>query len=74
MTKTDRLMLFTEVIAVYCENHGKHINVVRAQSRSMLKQIVHVVTLSFKGLKKDLRSSTAVQLYTVPTAYSRQGM
>jgi hypothetical protein len=31
-TKPNRLMLFGETIAVYCENHTEHINTLRGQN------------------------------------------
>jgi hypothetical protein len=31
-TETNRLMLFGEAVAVYCENHTKHTNTMRAQN------------------------------------------
>jgi hypothetical protein len=35
-TKTNRLMLFGETVAVYCENHTEHINTLSGQSESEL--------------------------------------
>jgi hypothetical protein len=32
-TKTNRLMLFGEIVAVYCENHMEHINKIWAEGR-----------------------------------------
>jgi hypothetical protein len=32
ITKTNRLMLFREIIAVYCERHAKHINILCGQN------------------------------------------
>jgi hypothetical protein len=32
MTKPNRLMLFREIIAVYCENHTEHINTLCGQN------------------------------------------
>jgi hypothetical protein len=52
-TEVNWLMLFREIIAIYCENHMKntHIyslySVSRKQSFSMLKQMVHIVTSGF---------------------------
>jgi hypothetical protein len=45
-TKPNRLMLFREIIAVYCENHTEHINTLCGQNAVilMLKQVVHMVT------------------------------
>jgi hypothetical protein len=31
-TKTNRLMLFRETVAVYCENHTEHTNTLRGQN------------------------------------------
>jgi hypothetical protein len=47
-------MLFKEIIAVYSENNTKPIiNFVgKIQSYWLLKQVVHTVTLGFKGLTK----------------------
>jgi hypothetical protein len=36
MTKTNRLMLFGEIIAVYCENHTEHINTLCGQNAEFL--------------------------------------
>jgi hypothetical protein len=46
VTETNRLMLFRETVAVYCENHAEHKYTLwgRIQSFSMLKQVVHIVT------------------------------
>jgi hypothetical protein len=47
-TKTNRLILFRETVAVYCENHTKHINTLcgqNAENFSMLKQVVHMVSI-----------------------------
>jgi hypothetical protein len=45
-TKTKRLMLFKETVAVYCENYTEHINTLCWQNAefSVLKLVVHVVT------------------------------
>jgi hypothetical protein len=43
-TKPNRLMLFREMIAVYCENHTEHINTLCGHSYLMLKQVVYLVT------------------------------
>jgi hypothetical protein len=46
--KTNRLMLFGETVAVYCENHTEHMHSVgRIQSFDMLKHVVHTVTTGF---------------------------
>jgi hypothetical protein len=44
-------MLLYETVAVYCENHTEHTNSIRGriQSFSMLKKVVHIVTI---GLEK----------------------
>jgi hypothetical protein len=45
--KPNRLMPFTERVAVYCENHTKHTNthhVVRVQNFRVLRSVVHIVT------------------------------
>jgi hypothetical protein len=36
ITKPNRLMLFREIIAVYCENHTKHINTLCEQNKGFL--------------------------------------
>jgi hypothetical protein len=45
-TKTNRLMLFREAVAVYCENHMEHTNTLCGENAefNMLKQAVHIVT------------------------------
>jgi hypothetical protein len=46
-TKPNRLMLFRETVAVYCENHKEHTeihSVGRMQSFITLDQMVHIVT------------------------------
>jgi hypothetical protein len=46
-TKPNRLMLFRETVAVYCENHTEHTNTLcvgRMQSFSVLKEMVYIVT------------------------------
>jgi thioredoxin-related protein len=46
--KPNRLMLFGEATAVYCEKHKKYkCTLGRMQSFSMLKQVVHTVTTGF---------------------------
>jgi hypothetical protein len=35
-TKPNRLMLFREIIAVYCENHTEHINTLCGQNAEFL--------------------------------------
>jgi hypothetical protein len=47
-TKTNRLMLFRETIAIYCKNHNTHCE--QNAQFNMLKQVVIIVTTSFKGL------------------------
>jgi hypothetical protein len=44
--KINRLLLFGETVAVYCENHMKHTNTLvgRMQSFGVLKQVVHIIT------------------------------
>jgi hypothetical protein len=47
-------MLFTEVMVVYCENHKKCIYIYilgKINGSLMLKQVVYIVTSSFKMLK-----------------------
>jgi hypothetical protein len=54
-TETNRLMLFGETVAVYCENHMEHIHCVgRMKSFSMLKQEVHIKTTGIWGVKSVL--------------------
>jgi hypothetical protein len=46
-TKPNRLMLFGETVAVYCENYTEHKNILCGQnagSFSMIKQVVYIVT------------------------------
>jgi hypothetical protein len=45
-TETNRLMLFGETVAVYCENHTEHINTVCGQNAefSVLKNVVYIIT------------------------------
>jgi translation initiation factor IF-1 len=45
-TKPNRLMLFGETVAVYCENYTEDTDncVGRMQSLSVLKRVVHIVT------------------------------
>jgi thioredoxin-related protein len=44
-TKPNRLMLFRETVAVYCENHKKHTHPVRRmKSSSMLKHVIYIAT------------------------------
>jgi hypothetical protein len=53
-TKPNRLMLFREIIAVYCENHTEHINTLCGQNAEF-KCVKECGTYSnhwiFKGLK-----------------------
>jgi hypothetical protein len=46
ITKTNRLMLFREIISVYSENYTAHINTLCGQNGKilMLRQVVHIVT------------------------------
>jgi hypothetical protein len=50
-TKPNRLMLFRETVAVYCENHTEHINTLCRQNAeaSMLKRMVHKDTTGLEG-------------------------
>jgi hypothetical protein len=45
-TKPNRLMLFRETVAVYCENRTEHTNTPCEQNESfsVLKHVVHIVT------------------------------
>jgi hypothetical protein len=45
-TKPNRLMLFRETVAVYCENHTEHTDTLCGQNAHfcMLKEEVHTVT------------------------------
>jgi hypothetical protein len=47
-TEPNRLMLFRETVAVYCENHTGHTNSLCGQNSKflMLKQVVHIVTMT----------------------------
>jgi hypothetical protein len=53
--KTNRLMLFKEIISVYCENHMKHTGTLCGQNAEFctLKQVVHIDLLDFKGLMRE---------------------
>jgi hypothetical protein len=45
--KPNRLMLFREAVAVYCENHTEHIYTIcvgRMLNFNILKWVVHIVT------------------------------
>jgi hypothetical protein len=55
VSKTNRLMLFREMIAIYYENHMEQMKSVgRTLSFSMLKQLARTVhPLGFKVLNKD---------------------
>jgi hypothetical protein len=46
-TKPNRLMLFGETVAVYCENNTEHTYTLFGQNAVflMLKQVVHIVTI-----------------------------
>jgi hypothetical protein len=48
-TKINRLMLFREIIAVYCENHTEHMNTLCGQNVELVnvKQVVYMVTILF---------------------------
>jgi hypothetical protein len=50
--KTNRLMLFREEIAVYCENHMKHTNTLRGQNIESVSYSKWYIqqSLDFKGL------------------------
>jgi hypothetical protein len=54
-TKPSRLMLFGEIIAVYCENHTEHTNTLCGQNAEfwILKQMVHIVTNGFQRVKVE---------------------
>jgi hypothetical protein len=41
-TKPNRLMLFGETVAVYCENRTEHTDTL--QNFSMLKRVVYIIT------------------------------
>jgi hypothetical protein len=47
--KPNRLMLFGEAVAVYCENHTEHTDTLCRQMGSVctLEQVVHIVTTEF---------------------------
>jgi hypothetical protein len=46
-------MLFRETVAVYCENHTEHINILRyrLQSYSVLNQVILILPLGYKYLR-----------------------
>ena len=50
--KANRVTMFREMIMIWCENHGKHINSLRGQNVKLLvfKQLVHIFTT---GLNTD---------------------
>jgi hypothetical protein len=53
-TKITRLILFREMVAVYCESHTKHTNTLCGQNAEfyLLKRVVHTEPLGFKRLEK----------------------
>jgi hypothetical protein len=42
-TKPNRLMLFRETVAVYCENHTEHTDTLHGKNAEFC-QVVHIVT------------------------------
>jgi hypothetical protein len=67
-TETNRLMLFSETVAVYCENHTEHTNVFCARSRhdfprggrgrgggGSARKFVYAGRLNVKPFKKVIR-------------------
>jgi hypothetical protein len=50
-TETNRLMLFGEIIAVYCENHMEHINTLCGQIAETL-----YIRIQFVPLRKHITS------------------
>jgi hypothetical protein len=51
-------MLFREKISACCEDHTKHVHSVdRLRSFSVLKQLVHIQSLGFKGLIFTIKRS-----------------
>jgi hypothetical protein len=73
-TKPNRLVLFTDIFSVYCENHEEHIthSVGRMQSFIMLQQVAHIVTAEFKGLisKKEINVDSDFTFYLLRPSYS----
>jgi hypothetical protein len=57
LTKTNRLMLFGETIAVYCENHMEHINTLCGQNAETLYIRIHFVPHR-KHITSPLQSPT----------------
>jgi hypothetical protein len=45
-TKPNWLMLFREIIAVYCENHTQHVNALYGENAELLtlNPVAHIVT------------------------------
>jgi hypothetical protein len=43
-TKPNRLMLFTETVAVYCENHAEHTNTLCEQKTQSVPQRKHITS------------------------------
>jgi hypothetical protein len=43
ITKPNQSMMFKKVIAIYCENHMKHVNIHCGQNAEFLNLVVHIV-------------------------------
>jgi hypothetical protein len=58
-TKPNRLILFGETFAVYCENRTEHTDTLYGQNEnfSMSKQVVHIVTTVLRRVKVSVRST-----------------
>jgi hypothetical protein len=56
ITQSNRSMLFTEIIAVYSENHTKRTNTLRGKTAelSVVKLVAHTVTTEFEKVKRRL--------------------
>jgi hypothetical protein len=52
VTEPNKLMLFRETVAVYCENHTEHINTLCGQNAVlMLNQEAHIAMVKVKKVK-----------------------
>jgi hypothetical protein len=71
ITKTNRLMLPREIVAVYHGNHKKHVNKPSGQNVEFLntKQEVHIFTNNFKSLNGtgDIQPRVCSELHTCNT-------
>jgi hypothetical protein len=66
-TKPNRLMLFREIIAVYCENRMKYTNALCGQN--VLNQAIRMEPLGFKGLMLALCVHTVISSGFCPSEF-----